>query len=98
MQVVYDPEETGLHPPPSGPAYKFLTPGGPTERPSSFASSMDSSTTSESLSPSNSTTALYPRPGSQGAGARRSSLRSELLEQPGLPTGPGDMVSSTPEV
>ncbi len=109
MQVVYDPEETGLHPPPPSNYYspKFLSVGVASERPSSFAS-LDSSTTSDSLSPSSSTNALYTtRPSGGGGVVRHASMRLTLSEQLDYrsehpqflgPTLPGDSVGSTPEV
>lgn len=111
MQVVYDPEETGLHPPPStNHAHfppKFLSVGGFSERPSSFTS-LDSSTTSESLSPSSSNNALYTRPQGGGSVARHASMRTTLNEQLEYHSehpqflGPGMLieppVGSTPEV
>lgn len=82
---MYDPEETGLHPPNRNHSFnlspKHLSPGirgVHSERPISFAS-LDSSTTSESMSPAGSTHGLSAR-GGVGV-ARRSSIRSTMSEK-----------------
>ena len=77
--MVYDPD-SGVQTPPSGQFYSpnFLSPGGvASDRPISFAS-IDSSTTSGSLSPSSSAHTLYLR---GGGVARHGSLRSTMSDQ-----------------
>ena len=117
MQLVYDPEETCLLPGHTHhshhvashllpPDHGNMTKGLLGDRPTSFAS-VDSSTTSDSLSPSSSNHALYRRSPVSPIGAgmvRHSSLRlpGDSPEyrgnnRPRTPP-PSDGVGSTPEV